>query len=193
MGKLKILLCGDSFAADYSLKVHGTIGWPNFLGDRFDLTNLATAGASEYRILKQLQSVDLEYFDHIIVSHTSPYRIYVKDHPVHKDDLFYKNCDLIYSDSVEFGLKTIQDWFENYFDLEYATHIHHLIMKEIHDLSNTILHIGHMEISAPPKFDYMDFSDIWKKNKGLVNHYNDRGNEQVYQRLLSYLTRVYSI
>ena len=70
--KTKILICGDSFAADWTIKTK-TSGWVNFLKDT-DI--IAQAGVGEYKILKQLQSCNLELYNHIIVSHTSSYRIH---------------------------------------------------------------------------------------------------------------------
>ena len=63
----KILICGDSFAADWTIKTK-TSGWVNFLKDT-DI--IAQAGVGEYKILKQLQSCKLELYTHIIISHTS--------------------------------------------------------------------------------------------------------------------------
>jgi len=187
MAALKVLLCGDSFAADWSVKYHDTCGWPNLLSKKTELSNIAAAGCSEYSIWKQLRSVDLKQFDKVIISHTSPYRIYVKQHPIHKDDVLHKHADLIYSDSVEHRLDTVRDWFENYFDLKYAIDIHQMIMQEINRMGDNILHIGHMEISAPYDFEFIDFSDLWKKYPGDINHYSNVGNKKVCQRLLSYL------
>ena len=51
---MKILICGDSFAADWTVKYPGQ-GWPNMLAEIHEVTNLAQAGCSEYKILKQLE------------------------------------------------------------------------------------------------------------------------------------------
>jgi hypothetical protein len=58
----KLLICGDSFAADWTVKVKEK-GWVNLLAQDYKVTNLAQAGCSEYKILKQLQSVNLDKFD----------------------------------------------------------------------------------------------------------------------------------
>ena len=88
----KLLIVGDSFSTDSS-----TASWttmlPNFL-----ITNLSTAGSSEYRILKKITEADLKNFSHIIVVHSSPYRIYIDNTPMHLDNAVYKDCDLIYKD-----------------------------------------------------------------------------------------------
>ena len=61
---MKILILGDSFATDWTSKYPQGKGWPNLLAEKFDVTNLAQAGISEYKILKQIKSVsNLEKFD----------------------------------------------------------------------------------------------------------------------------------
>ena len=47
-----ILICGDSFAADWTKKYDGT-GWVNMLTKDHTITNIAEAGVSEYKIYKQ--------------------------------------------------------------------------------------------------------------------------------------------
>jgi len=48
---MKILICGDSFAADWTVKYPGQ-GWPNMLAQQHEIVNLAQAGCSEYKIFK---------------------------------------------------------------------------------------------------------------------------------------------
>ena len=50
---MKILIAGDSFAADWKIK-HSGNGWVNMLSNDYDVTNIAQAGASEYKIYQQL-------------------------------------------------------------------------------------------------------------------------------------------
>ena len=59
---MHILICGDSWAADWSVKYNG-IGWPNILQQHHDITNVAQAGVSQYRICQQLQDIDIAKFD----------------------------------------------------------------------------------------------------------------------------------
>ena len=91
----KILIAGDSFAADWTVKHIGG-GWVNLLTKDFKVKNVAEAGVSEYKIYKQLLNQNLVDYDHIIVSHTSAYRIPIEEHPIHKDDILHNNCDLIF-------------------------------------------------------------------------------------------------
>ncbi len=47
MTKSKLLIAGDSFAADW---LSGESGWPNLLANEYDVTNVAQAVCSEYKI-----------------------------------------------------------------------------------------------------------------------------------------------
>jgi hypothetical protein len=191
---MNLLICGDSFAADWTVKYSGQ-GWPNMLSQYFTVTNLAQAGCSEYKILKQLESVDLNQFDKIIISHTSPYRVYVERHPVHYTDPLHKQCDLIYSDikahSInDRSLLPIVEYFEKYFDLEHAKYMHTLICKNIQELlpaDNKVLHISNSDWKELYQFPNMvNFYHLFKTNPGTMNHFDDAGNQFVYKQILNY-------
>ena len=92
--KKKILIAGDSFAADWTVKYKGE-GWVNTLCKDYDVTNIAQAGVSEYKIYNQLKKIDVSKYDIILISHTSAYRIPVVEHPIHSKDILHNNCDLI--------------------------------------------------------------------------------------------------
>jgi len=176
---MKILICGDSFAADWTVKHKGT-GWPNMLANLYQVTNLAQAGCSEYKILKQIQSVDLFEYDKIIVWHTSPYRIYVEEHPTHNKDVLHKNCDFIYSDvkaQQSKELTPIIDYFEKYFSFEYADFVHSLICKQIDELLEPV---KDKVIQIP---QMINFDHLTKPNQGL-NHFDTDGNQIVFNELV---------
>ena len=191
---MKLLICGDSFASDWASKYPGSRGWPNMLNEQFEVTNLAQAGCSEYKILLQLLSVDLTQFDKILVSHTSPYRLYVKHHPVHKD-LLHGNSDLIYADIKEHSktnsqLLPIVDYFEKYMDIDYMEFVHNLICQEIDQLTKPfhVMHCTHFSWERLYKFSFMkNFKAINDMHLGLINHYDQTGNEIVYQSVLNSL------
>jgi len=180
---MKLLIVGDSFAADWTAKHPGCQGWPNLLSDTDNVTNIAQAGCSEYRIYQQLKSQNLNDYDGVIISHTSPYRLYVPAHPVHKNDVLHANSDLIYEDVREHKLASLIEYFEKYFDLEYAEFVHTLIGKEIDSLTKNVfsLHLWHVPGNLPcePKYK-LDCTTIWKNNPGLINHYSDKGNKIIY-------------
>lgn len=178
----KILICGDSFAADWSKKYEGK-GWVNMIENDHIITNIAEAGVSEYKIYKQLQSVNTDKFDKIIVSHTSPYRIPIKEHPIHSKDILHHNCDLIYSDLKEHEdnplVKSAIDFYENLYDMDYACFIHDLIIKEINLKYRNLINITFFSTNK----NMYNFEDIFLKNKGLINHMNDNGNKIIYNKI----------
>ena len=71
---MNILLCGDSFVSDWSVKHKDQSGWCNWLAKEHHVVNLAQAGVGEYKIMKQILSADLNKFDAVIISHGSPNR-----------------------------------------------------------------------------------------------------------------------
>jgi len=127
---INILVVGDSFAAKWPF---AKLGWVDILSYRHNVTNLAMAGCGEYKILKQLQSVDITKFDLIIVSHTSPSRIHTPTHPIHVEG-FHKNCDLLANET-----------------------------------------------------NCLDFSDLWKKERGSINHYTINGNRVIYETIAKHI------
>jgi hypothetical protein len=195
---MKILICGDSFAADWTIK-HPGQGWPNMLAEQHEVVNLAQAGCSEYKILKQLESTDLNTYDRIIVSHTSPYRIYVKTHPVHHNDPLHKNCDLLYADVKAHAIKNknlvpIVNYIENYFDLDYAKDIHRMLCKEIEQLlesvQDRVIHIANIDYTAIYTFKNMiNFDNLFASNGGSMNHFDAKGNKEVFKILSTTLKR----
>lgn len=188
----KLLICGDSFAADWTKKYPG-IGWPNLLTQEFDVTNLAQAGCSEYKIWLQIESIidQLDQFKYIIISHTSPYRIYVKKHPVHFNDLLHCNSDLIYTDIKDKKnpeLDVVIQWFERYFDLDYAVFVYNMLCQKIDQETvehrQKILHITHCDTNGSYQFEnFMSFENVFRNHRGVMNHYNDKGNQLVAQKI----------
>jgi len=177
-----ILICGDSFAADWTKKYDGN-GWVNMLTKDHTVTNIAEAGVSEYKIYKQLDSIDVKKFDKVVVSHTSPYRIPVKEHPIHSKDILHYNCDLIYSDLKEHKddplIQSAINFYENLFDLDYACFIHDLIIKEINSKYENLINITFFSMNK----NMYNFEEIYIENKGLINHMNDNGNKIIYNRI----------
>lgn len=190
----KILICGDSFAADWTVKYSGE-GWPNLLAKDYSVTNLAQAGCSEYRIYRQLTSTDLSQYDCIIVFHTSPNRLYTKSHPVHHGDILHQNSDLLYSDIKEHSkdnpsLLPIIEYFEKYFDLEHAHFIHNLLCEKIENLllPYNVIHATGIDWFGLHVFNGMlDFSKKSITNKGYANHFDLQGNKFVYETIIARL------
>lgn len=190
---MKILLAGDSFAADWSVK-YDVQGWPNLLANEYDVTNVAQAGCSEYKILKQLKDQqDFRPYDAIIVSHTSPYRVHTAYHPVHCNDKLHANSDFIYNDVKSHNIHSMIEYYEKFFDLEYAKDVHRLLCKEIEYMTYPYptIHITHFDWSELyPLRGLIDFSKLHKKNRGDANHYNNAGNVAVFEELKQRLSKI---
>lgn len=178
----RLLICGDSFAAKWG-SVNGITGWVDKLEDKYNSFNIAQAGVSEYKIYRQLESQNLSLYNKVIVCHTSPYRIPIKEHPIHKNDTIHYNCDLIYSDVCEHQdnsiMKTAKDFYENILDLEYLKFTHDLIVDKIFTLSPKIIHITFFDYYTNPNI--LNLSHIFKEHRGNVNHLTEKGNRAVYE------------
>jgi hypothetical protein len=188
----KILICGDSFAVDYSKFSNDLSGWSTLLAnDDYAVTNLAQAGVSEYKILKQLESTNLKKFDAVIVCHTSPNRLYIRNHPVYNNNKLHKNSDLIYSD-VEWHLKqnpnnkilaTAKNYFDNIYDQEHQEDVYRLIQLQIENmlLNFTKLHLTPLyDNNNSQLLDTINLKKLFKVKPGSANHYSDQDNNTIY-------------
>lgn len=185
---MKILIVGDSFAADWSVKYTDYKGWPNLISENYNTTNLAQAGVGQFKILKQLKSVDIDLFDVIITMYTSPYRVHTQKHPVHSNDVLHKNCDLLANDIEYFykkdssneSLRTARNYFKYHFDAEYHDTVHELLVKECNKI---IGHKKHIQVSNL-QYVTQDWQVITQKYKGLINHLSEEGNKIVFDKLV---------
>ena len=182
----KILICGDSFSASSTEES----SWTNLLKQHFTITNLSKRGCSEFNIYKQVISQDLSKYDFIIVSHTSPFRLHTLINPIHINDVLYKDSSFIYNDVKEHSLtdsslKPIVDFFEKYFDLDYAEYMHNLTIKDIEKLCpDNTLHLSHLEWKNLYKCsNHLDFNNLFYSERGNINHYTSKGNQIVYQTI----------
>ena len=188
--KIKILLAGDSFAAKWNGEY---AGWPDLLSKEYDVKNVAQAGISEYKILKQVEKNSVDKFDIVIVSHTSPFRVHTPNHPMKRKRL-HENCDLIFSDlennidQSNESLMTAFNWFKYHYDERYQEDIYKLMRNEIDRKIMSIrqLAIDHNGASSPLAIEYnhLDFSTYWPHNRGTVNHYTKEGNEFVFEKVV---------
>jgi len=175
---MKILIAGDSFAAKWP---NCNTGWVNLLEHDFDVTNVAQAGVGEYKILKQLESVNPNLFDVVIVSHTSPSRIHTPSHPIHKDG-FHKDCDLIFTDLecrndwCDPSLKVAKGLFVHHYDDQYQLDIYKLIRVPYISMS----HIDMLKTFSLEK-EFINFSQLWNLERGDINHYSNIGNDTIYK------------
>ena len=181
---MKILVAGDSFAAQWP----GNNGWVKLLEKVYNVTNVAQAGVSEYKILKQLQKEKIDNFDCIIVSHTSPSRVHTLNHPLHKEGL-HKDCDLLYNDIdrtslFNASLSAAKNYFKYHFDDQYYCDIYHLLRKEINNMLATKKYISVSHTDIAKLFiiedNHIDFSEFWQEHKGKENHYSKEGNQKLF-------------
>jgi hypothetical protein len=191
---MKILIAGDSFAAKWPSK-DTNIGWVEKLAEQFDVVNVAQAGVGEYKIYKQLTNIELEKFDLVIVSHTSPSRVHTRNHPLHKEGL-HKDCDLIVTDLIGHfqpfnnNLQISKSWFKYHYDEEYQIDIYELLREKIKSIINIpYISMTHVSISAvlSTEFNNIDFSKLWAAERGDVNHYTKKGNDMIVETILQIL------
>ncbi len=186
---MKILLMGDSWAADWSSQYDQYQGWPNLLAEQYNTQNIAQAGVCQYSINQQLHHINISDYDTIIVSITSPYRLYTPQHPVHTTGL-HLNSDLIYTD-LEYHLteqpdnKQIQSaigFYKHHFDTAHAEYVHELLVADLLNQlphQNTIVtsNIAHNGDVVPDRFSYLEGHSIHQSYPGKINHMNEEGNQ----------------
>lgn len=187
-----ILLIGDSFVADWSVKQPVT-GWPNYLANNYQLTNLGQAGCSEYKIKKQLDSADLGQYSHVVVVHTSMSRIPVDHHPLHCTDPLLKDCDFIYSDVLVNNNSQVQcvtEYYEKFYHVDFFEYIYGLIVQDIDQilLKSKIptLHITFFDHRLP--VDHRNFYDLFRDHRGTANHLDEYANRYMFEEIKSWIT-----
>ena len=197
---MQILIFGDSFAADWTIKYPDQKGWPNLLAEHHTVNNIAQAGVSEYKIYQQLASINnISNYDFFIVSHTSPYRAVTRQHPIHSNDLLHKNADLILSD-IDYHVHTVkgflnpslqaaQLYIKYHYDIEYHETTYNLFRKAINQQlpQNKLIVITNFltKISYSDEKNFLDLSKITQNYPGLINHLSDIGNAKVYDTILT--------
>jgi hypothetical protein len=198
----KVLIIGDSFAADWSVKYNPYLGWPNLLAKEHQVTNLAECGVSEYKIYRQLTSAgNLDQYDAVIVSHTSPYRVETRQHPIHSSDSLHSNADLIYSD-IEYhagklgnffnrSLSAAQGFFLHHYDNEYYETTYRLYREKIMSMLSghpaMVLHALHSTKPFVVEADVLDVTELAVIEPGLINHFSINGNINIFQNLTAWL------
>lgn len=200
---MKILIAGDSFAADWTVKYPLGKGWVNLLAEHHDVTNVAQAGVGEYKIHQQIQQQDnIDSYDVVIISHTSPYRVHTRRHPVHHQDLLHAKADLSMGDIryhasrpksiFNRALWSANRFFQDHFDSDYQEEIYRLLVNSIHDRLKNIRCIQVNNFICPVAFDttakdFVDLSEVQLAHPGTHNHLSDTGNKLVFDIIQSVL------
>lgn len=187
----KILVTGDSFAADWSSREIEYPGWVNLLASTHNVTNVAQAGVGEYKILKQLKNSSIQDYDIVIVSHTSHSRIH-SNTSLHSTAL-HSNCDLIFTDVIDSNIKEAEWFFKHVYDDIYYQDIYRLIRTEINKITSSIptVHIDSFYTNfCNEELDVIETGALWRSNRGKVNHMTEKANKELYDkvilRILSY-------
>lgn len=194
---MKILLCGDSFAADWQVKYPTQQGWPNLLAAKYTVTNIAQAAVSEYKILQQIKRVDLSRFDAVIISHASPNRVHCNIHPIHSADPLHKDSDLIYrdlEDRTDVDSTIARNYFERYFELDYYSEISNLLCMAILNRLGEFSELSQLHLVNYHKTNPYDFlpsynvNPVFSKYPGLINHFNKQGNKYIFEEVDRWLS-----
>jgi hypothetical protein len=189
---MKILIAGDSFA---SAELAGEYGWVQQLADVHPVTNISSPGIGEYKIYQRLNSVELDWYDAIIVSHTSPNRVHCEENFLYPNGHIYRASDLIFAD-VESKRKTNKfaesmfEYFGFVFDPDYYKFVHSSSCQAIDQLTQNkkVIHITHFDWTDLYTFSSMiNFYQTWVSNQGTCNHYNKQGNEIIFQTVMKEL------
>ena len=188
----KVLVLGDSFAADYTKKYPNKIGWPNLLAKEFDVCNIAQAGVSEYKIWKQIKTVAINNYDFVIISHTSPSRVHTRKHPIHYNDVLHSQADLMLNDIFyhrgklknifNSSLQSAYKWFIHHYDDEYQKTIYDLFFNDICDILKNTNHVSVNNFKANHTSD-LDYSQYLITSSGLMNHFDYKTNCKIYNDL----------
>ena len=199
---MRLLLCGDSFMSDWTVKYPDAQGWTNMLAQDHVVTNLAQAGAGEYKILQQVRKANLAQHDAIIISHGSPNRIYCTEHPMHANDPLHRYADLIYADVKEQADK-IPDadlasrFYERYFDFDYYRDISNLCCHEILNILGQHPHLNQFHIENHQnqhKYDclpdVLNINYYLKKYPGKICHLSDTGNQLLFEHVSKWLKSI---
>jgi hypothetical protein len=169
-----LLIIGDSFSASTD-----TNSWCSNFVD-FNVDNMSMSGSSEYRLIKQLNSVDITKYHEVIFVHTSPNRIYVENNPYHLSSKTHNNCDLIFQD-IQAHLPdpyaaNVVWWFKNVFDLDQAMFNHKLLIDFALKKLPNALHLTFFDYTHP---GVHSLYEIWQAAPGKINHMNVAGNQAV--------------
>jgi hypothetical protein len=189
---MQLLIVGDSFAADWSVKDSTQVGWPNLLAKQASVNNIARAGVSQFRILQQLQSVCFDDYDWTVVCNTSPSRMVTRQHPVHQNDL-HSASDLIFAD-LEYhqsnrssnenpALTCAYDFFRYHYDEEFQRFVYEAVLKSMAEMLEKRKYIFLRTPLVPDHVTFHVAIEQQDVQKYCANHLSHAGNLKVYQKI----------
>lgn len=194
MARLKILICGDSFAAS-----RDPISWTSLLAQKHIVSQHGWKGCGEYKIYQQLNMQSTTEYDLIIISHTSATRVHIKNHPLYQYPHEHFNADLIYNDvnhhrTENSILDTAARYFEQIFDIEYYEFVHSMILQKINsELSEKCsLHLFPLHFPSEIPFKHwFDTRKVAETHPGTINHYDRCGNKKVFDLINQWIEKNY--
>lgn len=179
-----ILLAGDSFASNW----HTGDEW--WLQLPYSITNTAQAGASQFKILKQFDTIDISKYDAAIIFHTSPYRIYSEsENLLHKKSITHKNSCYVINDvlhkrnSLSNAMKNYVKYFYNE---EFVKYTHKKICQDIENITSKIptIHASGFDYSDIYSFEnFISVQDLFENHRGNTCHLNKNGNRYLAERI----------
>ncbi len=129
----------------------------------------------------------------VIVSHTSPYRVPTRSHPVHSNDTLHNNADLMLNDITYHASKiknifnrsliAASGFFKYHYDLEFYETTYKLYRRAIEDRLSGSKFISLNFFSDSQYKSTLDFSDIVGKHNGKINHLSEEGNKIVFSSI----------
>lgn len=195
MSKKNLLIVGDSFSSE---QISGQYGWPILLKQDFTVTNLSSPGIGQFKILKKIQSIDLDVYDSIVVSHTSPNRLHCQLNPLYPADHLYRQSDIIFADAESkidqnLAANHLVYYYKYIFDDEYYQFVHWSCCEKIDQLTQhkQILHITHFNWTHLYQFpNLINYYDFWVSNRGDYTHYSKDANQTIYQQIKDKLQKL---
>ena len=189
-GMIKVLVAGDSFASDWNT---GDEWWRQL---PYDITNIAQAGASEYKILKSLKSV--QEYDAVIVFHTSATRVYAANgNLLHANSDTHKNSCYVINDVLSKRgpvKKAMENFVKYFYDDGFANYTHVKICEDIVNKTHGIptIHASGFDYSNIFEFNnFVSVRDLFETYRGNTCHLTTDGNrylaERIYKKLTSLL------
>jgi hypothetical protein len=177
----KILIAGDSFACDWGNDTE----WWKLLD--YSITNVAQAGASEYKIIKSL--INIDNYDLAIVFHTSPSRIYTTNNIKHTLNKLHRDSCYVIGDILADNSRladAMRLYVKYFYDEEYINYTHRLMLADVIRLTSTIptIHASGFDYTNIYTFDcFIPANDLFTHHGGNSCHLNNQGNVLLADRI----------
>jgi hypothetical protein len=174
---MRVAIFGDSFAT-----IDRADSWASQLAREFKVDNFAQRGVSEYRIYKSIQQRDLTNYNHIIVFHTNPDRVFVPDHVTHPSRTLQTHpyCDMLANDSLDKvgWADIVKGYYKNFYDQQFQDDLFDLLLDRLFQQCQSAIHCTGFDLSNT---HIHSFFTLRQTNPGNINHLDTQGNSKIYQ------------